>query len=291
MINVFKLQAQQVISLYNGKIPNSKVDPSYKETADTSKDGSIRISKITNPELLAFYPEKSNANGGAIIIFPGGGYRLVSMTNEGYDIAKAFNKLGYAAFIVKYRLPSDLIMEDKTIGPLQDAQQAIKIVRENAESWQINPSKIGIIGFSAGGHLASTLGTHFTKAVIANPNNTSLRPDFMILGYPVVSMGTYAHKGSKANLLGENSTDDLVKLYSNELQVDSNTPPTFIFHANDDKTVHAENSIDLARALKQAGIKSELHLYQAGGHGFGLYNKTTKENWFDSLANWLSNLP
>jgi acetyl esterase/lipase len=178
-------------------------------------------------------------------------------------------------------------MSDKTIGPLQDAQQAIKIVRENAEKWHINPNLIGIMGFSAGGHLASTLETHFQKAVIDNPKQTSLRPDFAILGYPVVTMDSLTHKGSKNNLLGVNPSDELVKLYSNELQVTPETPPTFIVHAIDDKTVPVENSINLILALKKAGVKSELHLYQAGGHGFGLNNKTTTDKWFDRMINWL----
>jgi acetyl esterase/lipase len=279
------LSAQEIMSLYPGKVPNSKINKEYLEKADTSADHSIRISKVSIPQLTAYYPTKPN--GTAIIICPGGGYAQLSMTNEGSSIAKALNEQGITAFVLKYRLPSDDIMIDKTIGPLQDAQQAIKMVRENAEKWHINPNLIGIMGFSAGGHLASTLETHFQKAVIDNPKNISLRPDFAVLGYPVITMGELTHKGSKGHLLGINPSDDEIKLYSNELQVSPQTPPTFIVQAIDDKTVPVENSIKFMQALKEAGVKCEMHLYQAGGHGFGLRNKTTKDLWFDRMMNWL----
>ncbi|MBK0384499.1 alpha/beta hydrolase [Pedobacter sp. SD-b] len=288
ILMISKSEAQEVINLYPGKIPNAKVNEVYIETSDTSKtDGNIRIGKVSIPKLTAFYPEKVKADGTSVIICPGGGYRYLSMINEGKAVAKELNKYGITAFVLKYRLPSDEIMIDKTIGPLQDAQQAIKMVRENAAKWNLDSTKIGIMGFSAGGHLASTLGTHYQKSLIDNPKNISLRPDFMILGYPVVTMGTYTHKGSKENLLGKNPSAEDIKLYSNELQVNSDTPPTFIFQANDDKTVPSENSLDLTRALKEAGVKTELHLYQAGGHGFGLHNKSTKESWFDSMISWM----
>ena len=195
--------------------------------------------------------------------------------------------MGVTAFVLKYRLPSDLIMVDKSIGPLQDAQQAVKLIREKAVEFKINPAKIGIMGFSAGGHLASTLGTHFSKSEIENKNNTNLRPDFMVLVYPVISFGEFAHKGSKNNLIGLNPSEEQVKLYSNELQVSGDTPPTFLVHANDDKTVPSENSLDFIRKLKQVGVKSELHLYQTGGHGFGLDNKTTKDQWLERVKNWM----
>ncbi|MBD3749810.1 MAG: alpha/beta hydrolase [Sphingobacteriales bacterium] len=280
-----KAQNKVTMDLYPNGVPNAKPAQDYIEKTFTNQYGMVNIVKVSKPELLAYYPE--NPNGTAIIIFPGGGYSTLAMKHEGYDIAEAFYKMGVTAFIVKYRLPSDLIMENKTIGPLQDAQQAIKTVRENAEKWQINPNLIGIMGFSAGGHLASTLATHFQKAVIDNPKGTSLRPDFAILGYPVITMGPLTHQGSKNNLLGLNPADELVKLYSNELQVTPETPPTFLVQAIDDKTVPVENSIMLTEALKKAGVKCELHLYQAGGHGFGLHNKTTKDFWFDRMMNWM----
>ena len=286
MMSAQLLSAQKTMNLYEGKVPNSKIAANYIELTDTAvADKKVRISKVTQPQLSAYYPQKRN--GISVIICPGGGYARLSVTNEGSEIVRALNEQGITAFVLKYRLPSDLIMEDKTIGPLQDAEQAIKLVRENALEWGINPDKIGIMGFSAGGHLASTLGTHYKNVVIDNPKNTSLRPDFMALIYPVITMSGLTHQGSKNNLLGLSPSEELIKLYSNELQVNAETPPTFIVHANDDKTVPSENSLDFAKALKQAGVNAELHLYQAGGHGFGLNNKTTEEKWFLSFVNWL----
>ncbi len=287
LMMAFFLKAQEVMDLYPGNVPNSKKGKDGQEKADTAANGTIRISKVTQPQLIAYYPEQEIANGTAIIICPGGGYSFLSISHEGSLIAKQLNTQGITAFVLKYRLPSDVIMKDKAIGPLQDAQQAMKVVRAQAEQFHIKADKIGIMGFSAGGHLASTLGTHYEKAWIDNPKNTSLRPDFMVLLYPVVTMGTFTHAGSKNNLLGDHPDSDLVKEYSNELHVNAQTPPTFVVQANDDKTVPSENSLDFIKALKQAGVKSELHLYQAGGHGFGLHNKTTSDEWFDRLMNWL----
>ena len=285
MVCVGKAQSIKVMDLYPNGVPNAKINLDYAEKADTAADGKIRISKVIKPQLIAYYPAKPN--GTSVIICPGGGYSILSISHEGYKIAQKFNEMGVTAFVLKYRLPSDIVMEDKNIGPLQDAQQAVKMLREKAVDFKINPSKIGIMGFSAGGHLASTLGTHFTNSVIENKNNTSLRPDFMVLIYPVISFGEFAHKGSKNNLVGLNPIDEQVKLYSNELQVSAETPPTFLVHANDDKTVPSENSLDFAKKLKQAGVKCELHLYPSGGHGFGLDNKTTKDQWIDRLKNWM----
>jgi len=285
MFFAIKSQTIKVMDLYPEQVPNAKINLDYAEKADTAADGKIRISKVVKPQLIAYYPAKPN--GAAIIICPGGGYSVLAIKHEGFDVAKAFNEIGVTAFVLKYRLPSDLIMVDKSIGPLQDAQQAVKIIREQAIDFKINPSKIGIMGFSAGGHLASTLGTHFTKSVIENKNNTSLRPDFMVLIYPVISFGEFAHNGSKNNLIGLNPIEEQVKLYSNELQVSVDTPPTFLIHANDDKAVPSENSLDFARKLKQAGVKCEMHLYPTGGHGFGLNNKATKDQWIERLKNWM----
>lgn len=287
MLVMKSLSAQEVIDLYPGKVPNSKVSSDYKERADTAANGTIRVGKVSKPQLIVYYPEKEIANGTSVIICPGGGYSILAISHEGSLIAKKLNSIGVTAFILKYRLPSDVIMEDKNIGPLQDAQQAMKMVRENATKFKIDSTKIGIMGFSAGGHLASTLGTHFKTALIDNPKNTSLRPDFMVLLYPVITMSEQTHAGSKKYLLGLTPTSEQVKLYSNELQVSPETPPTFIVHANDDKTVPSENSLDFVKALKQAGVKAELHLYQAGGHGFGLNNKTTQDDWFIRFTNWL----
>jgi acetyl esterase/lipase len=276
-------QQQKPLPLYPDGIPNSKPAPAgYVE-----KNVKEWITLVTQPVLIPYLPEKGKANGTAIIIFPGGGYAGLAIDHEGYAIARRFNEAGITAFVVKYRLPGDEIMPDKTIGPLQDAQRAIQMVREDAAKWGINSNKIGIIGFSAGGHLASTLGTHFEKAVIANPNNVSLRPDFEVLMYPVISFGPMAHVGSRENLIGMHPSQELIDLYSNEKQVTSATPPTFIVHAEDDNVVPVQNALLFYEALLANKVKAEMHLYPEGGHGFGLYNKTTSDLWFDRCLNWL----
>jgi acetyl esterase/lipase len=276
--------AQTPIKLYPGSVPNSKPAPkTYIENTDSNN----WITKVTNPALTPYLPAAGVKNGTAVIVCPGGGYGGLASGYEGADVAKAFNKIGVTAFVLKYRLPSDSVMVDKTIGPLQDAQRAIQIVRERAAEWGINPNHVGIIGFSAGGHLASTAATHFDKVVIDNKKNISVRPDFAILLYPVISFGPMAHAGSRENLVGKNAPQQLVDLYSNELQVTANTPPTFLVHTADDSVVPVQNSILFYDALMKAHVKAEMHLYQSGPHGFGLNNPNSKEVWFDQLTAWL----
>ncbi|MFD1258459.1 alpha/beta hydrolase [Mucilaginibacter terrae] len=284
MANFAFAQEGKTVDLYPKGVPGSKKTPAGTYIEKTVNS---RASKVSNPVLIPFVPEKGKANGAAIVICPGGGYSFLSMENEGYAIARKFNEIGVTAFILKYRLPSDSIMVDKTIGPLQDAQRAIQLIRQRAQEWGVDAGKVGIIGFSAGGHLASTALTHFDKAVIDNKDNINLRPDFGVLLYPVVNLAELAHKGSKDNLLGKSPSQEMIDLYSNEKQVTSNTPPTFLVHAEDDKTVPVMNSVVFYQAMVKAGVKGELHTYQAGGHGFGLNNKTTKDQWFDRCANWM----
>jgi acetyl esterase/lipase len=252
------LAAQEVIPLYPGELPNSKPN-TMKEVA--SADGSGWIMKVSKPTLTVYLPPASSATGKAVVICPGGGYVGESHKLEGTVIAEAFNRQGIAAFVLKYRLPSDSIMTDKSIGPLQDAQQAIKVVRERAAEWKINPNQIGLMGFSAGGHLASTTGTHFGKSYISNPANTSLRPDFLILVYPVISMQEgLTHGGSKENLLGKQPSVEQTNLFSNEMQVTKDTPPTWLTHTGDDTAVPVENSIRFYQALIRNGVPAEMHL-------------------------------
>lgn len=279
----FVVGQQTPIVLYPDGVPNSKKAPAtyFEQTVNE------RASMVTNPVLIPYFPDKGKANGTAVVICPGGGYARLSMDNEGYAVAKKFNEIGVTAFVLKYRLPSDVIMTDKSIGPLQDAQRSIQLIRQRASEWGINPAKVGIIGFSAGGHLASTAGTHFDKAVIDNKADISLRPDFMLLLYPVISFGEMAHKGSMHNLLGATPSQQQLDLYSNEKQVTANTPITFIVQAEDDKTVPVENSLMFYSALLAAHVKAEMHIYPNGGHGFGLNNKTTKDYWFNSATNWM----
>lgn len=277
-------QQQKPVLLYPNGVPNSKKAPAaYVE----KREGDI-ISLVTDPTITPYLPAKGKATGAAIIIFPGGSYINLAMGHEGAAIAQEFNKIGVAAFVVKYRLPNDDIMVDKTIGPLQDAERAIQIVRQRAVEWGVNPSKVGIIGFSAGGHLASTLDTHFDKVVIENKDNINLRPDFAMLIYPVVSFGPFAHAYSRENLIGKNPSSETLALYSNEKQVTANTPPTFLVHAEDDDVVPVQNSLLFYDALVKNKVKAEIHIFQEGGHGFGLNNSKSINHWFDWAANWLN---
>lgn len=282
------LMCQTVIPLYKDSIPNSK--PSKNEEKSEQSNGILIISKISIPTLSIYLPSKQNATGTAVVICPGGGYSIVAAGHEGADIAKTFTDMGVAAFVVKYRIPNIETMIDPEIGPLQDAQQAIKIVREGAKQWNVNSAKVGIMGFSAGGHLASTAGTHFSKSVISNPNNTSLRPDFMLLIYPVISFAdSIGHMGSRDNLIGKNPSAQKIIEYSNELQVNTDTPPTFLVHASDDDAVKPQNSIVFYQALLKNHVAAEMHLYETGEHGFGLNLKNKNEHWMERCKNWMQN--
>ena len=283
MINA---DAQQDMLLYNGVIPGAKVPPTtYREESITGEDGVLRISKVTSPEMIAYLPKKPN--GTAVIICPGGGYEILSLVQEGVKVAEKLNEIGVAAFVLKYRLPSDLIMVDKTMGPLQDALQAMYLVRKNASLWGINPANIGIMGFSAGGHLAASVSVHYNDLKVQNQEQISLRPDFSILIYPVISFGTVTHAGSVKNLLGENPTAAQRSYFSSQNYVNGQTPPAFLVHANNDASVPVKNSILYNEALAKFKVPAEMHIYPAGGHGFGLQNKTTKDDWFERLKNWM----
>lgn len=275
------------ISLYpDNHIPGNLPGPN-EETSE-SGGGILRISKIRIPTLRIYPAPPDKANGAAVIICPGGGYSIVAIDHEGYKVAEKFNEMGVTAFVLKYRIPNKKNQEDPAIAPLQDAQQAMLTVRSNAKKWHVDPARIGIMGFSAGGHLASTAGTHFERSLIDNPENISLRPDFMMLLYPVISADlAITHSGSFKNLLGADPTQAQLDLYSNEKQVTAHTPPAFLVHASDDKGVNPDNSIVLYQALLKNKVPAELHLYQNGGHGFGLHNPTTKDEWIERCRNWL----
>ena len=275
----FAGHAQEILNLYVDAVPNSKPSEKKEVTAGF-------ITGVTKPTLEMYLPEKSKATGVAVIIIPGGSYRGLAYQGEGVKTAKEFMNQGVAAFVLKYRLPDDEIMIDKKIGPLQDAQQSVKFVRENAAKWGINPNKVGIMGFSAGGHLASTAATHFKTAVIENKSNTNLRPDFLILVYPVISMqDSLTHKDSRNNLLGKTPSKELIAQFSNELQVNETTPPTYITHASDDKLVDVDNSIAFYESLRHNKVPVEMHLYPKGDHGFVVRQKT--EEWMLPLFQWM----
>ncbi len=243
----------------------------------------VRIGKVQVPQIEVYLPNKRSVTGQAVIICPGGGYSILAYDWEGTDVAKLLNARGIAAIVLKYRLPDSLSSTAPDQVPLMDAKQAMRIVRERAASWNINPNKVGIMGFSAGGHLASTLSTHFEEET---------KPNFSILIYPVISMDkSIAHMGSRNNLIGKQPTEEMTKLYSNELQVNANTPPTFLIHATDDQSVPVENSLLYYQALKKNKVPTEMHIYPAGGHGFGLANgNRSLESWPLLLIEWMRGL-
>ena len=285
----FKSFSQTIIPLYTDSIPNSKPTRD-EEKSEINKDSILIISKISRPALTVYQPLKEKRTGAAVIICPGGGYSVEAAGHEGADVAKRFNEMGVTAFVLKYRIPNDETMVNKEIGPLQDAQQAIKIVRERSAEWGINKNHIGLMGFSAGGHLASTAGTHFDKTYISNSNHTSLRPDFMILVYPVISFtDSIGHIGSRDQLLGKNAAEEKIKEYSNEFHVTTKTPPAFLVHAKDDP-VKVQNSLAFEKALKEHSVPVEMYLYEKGGHGYGMNNKTSPVKWMDLVEQWMKKM-
>lgn len=274
------------------KIPN-RIESDEKEEFFVH-EGIQMYSKVQKPTLEVYLPSKSNATGEAMLIFPGGGYQILAYDWEGTDIAKFLNGKGIAGIVVKYRLPSSKSQKDKHNVPLIDAQRALRMVRSKASEFHIDPAKIGILGFSAGGHLASTLGTHFDEKVyepIDEIDKESARPDFMALGYPVITFGEMTHGGSKGNLIGDNPNTEKVDYFSNEKRVNGNTPPTFLFHATDDDGVPVENSLLFYRALKDKGVSATMHIYPKGGHGFSLARKDPHlRGWTERMFEWMESL-
>lgn len=279
-------EAQSEIPLYD-VIPNSR-PTANREKSVTDQIGKVRISKVSEPALFVYLPPKEKATGTGVIVVPGGGYAILAIKHEGHDVAKALNEMGIAAFVLKYRLPDDTTMIDRSIGPVQDAQRAIQIVRGRAKEYGVKTDRIGILGFSAGGHLASTAGTHFDTHYIDVPRKTNLRPDFMVLIYPVISFtDSLMHKGSRTNLIGENPSAEKIKSFSNDQRVTANTPPTFLVHAKNDKTVKIQNSRQFYAACLQHKVPAELFEFDEGGHGFGMINPTSGVKWMELLHKWL----
>ncbi len=280
------------IKLWPDGIPGSITNPSYVEKITTADGRITRCEKVVTPDLTVFLPAQDKANGSAVLICPGGGYSALAFDHEGNAIAKWLNDNGIAGIILKYRLPSDQIMKDKSIGPLQDAQEAMRVIRRNANDWKIDPKKVGVIGFSAGGHLASTLSTHYAEKVYEVKDNSSARPDFSLLIYPVVSFDTaITHRGSRNNLIGIKPDAKQVERFSNELQITAETPPAFLVHSADDKAVPVMNSIGYFRGLQKNNIPVELHVFQKGGHGYGLApDRGTESSWPDLCIKWMKQI-
>lgn len=284
--------SQKIIYLYeDGKVPGSKpCDVKENSFMDTSwnKKGIYLVRDITRPSMAVYAPPKEKNKGVAVLICPGGGYYVVAAGHEGADVAQLFADNGVTAFVLRYRIPNDACMTDKSTAPLMDAQQAIWYIRMHAAEYGISPNKVGIMGFSAGGHLAATAGTHFDKAVRPEMNAYNLRPDFMMLIYPVISFREgIGHAGSREQLVGKTPDEKTLHYFSNEEQVTPKTPPAFLVHASDDAGVQPANSIVFYQSLLKNKVPAELHLYQKGGHGFGLNNTTTDDKWFDRCINWM----
>lgn len=241
------------------------------------------------PTLTVFLPEAEKATGTAVIVCPGGGYAGLATNHEGRQIARWFNSFGVAAFMLEYRHRGRGYQHP---APLQDAQRAVRTVRARAADWKIAPDRIGIMGFSAGGHLASTAGTHFDRG---NPDaadpieRVGCRPDFLVLCYAVIVFSeSYSHHGSQENLLGRDPEPALVRSLSNEKQVTAETPPTFLFHTDEDAGVPAENSVQFYLALRRAGVPAEMHIYRTGQHGLGLAPGVPgTSSWPDRLKDWM----
>lgn len=271
LMSTLTIFSQEEIKLY----PNGPKESNGIRTSEKYRDKEF-IVDISEARMFAYPAAKESANGTAVLICPGGGYAGIAYIKEGSELAEWFNDLGVSAFVLYYRMPNG-----RPLIPGSDAQAALQIIHKRAKEWNIDKKKIGIMGFSAGGHLASTVGTHFkTKAE---------RPAFMILGYPVVTMDKgLTHQGSKDNLLGKQPTEELVQLFSNELRVTKKTPPTFIFHAEDDTVVPIQNSIQLYEALLNKKVVTEFETFAVGGHGFGMRKHgIPADNWPELLKKWL----
>ena len=280
MMNTSQISAQY-LPLYK-KIPNYIAAPNEEAISD---NGVYIISKVSVPAYTFFSAGEEGAPKPCVVICPGGGYGILASQHEGTDVAQYFNSIGVHAVVLKYRIPSSANQVDKKYAPLQDAQKAIQLVRKNARNWNVDPAKVGIMGFSAGGHLAASLATHYQDKQIKS--GASLRPDFQILIYPVISFGKFTHKGSRNNLLGKDTTAQYIDYFSNELQVNAKTPKAFLVHAKNDMAVPIENSWMYRDALKKYGIPVQLFEFEKGGHGFGMVNTTSEIAWTSKLTEWL----
>ena len=283
------VMAQTVLPLWPAEaIPLAKPGTTLTEKT-TTEDGILRISDVTTPTLTVYLPTSSNsiAPKTAVMICPGGGYSILASGHEGVDMAKWFTDRGIAAFVLKYRLPDDRTQTLPREVPLTDAMQGMRLIRQQAAKYGVDPNRIGVMGFSAGGHLASTLSTHYNKGPKADEQ---AKPDFAILLYPVITFGDKAHGGSRDKLLGPDKADVvLIDFYSSEKQVSAKTPRTFLVHAMDDKGVPVENSIMYYQACIKNGVPAEMHLYPTGGHGFALRTKPGESvsGWPAACENWL----
>jgi acetyl esterase/lipase len=262
--------AQKIFPLYSESMPNNEGNKINKDM----------------PSIEVYLPKPEKSTRMSILIIPGGAYGFLAYQEEGIDVAKEFAKNGITSFVLRYRLPTDKTMKDKTLGSLQDAQKAIKMIRMRAMEWDLDSEKVGVIGYSAGGHLASMLSTKFHESYIENIEKINLRPDFLILVYPLISMDQkLTHAPSRYNLLGQNPTENQIWTFSGDKQVSFDTPPTYLTHAEDDQVVTVENSIIMYKALINNNVSAELHLFPKGDHGFT--QRMPVNEWLDPMLLWL----
>lgn len=280
--------AQSFIPLWpEGKKPN------FNGKIVTDSFFNDRVWRVGTPGMYCFVVPKSENNGSAVLICPGGGYERLSYLYNGFNLAKWYNTIGVNAFVLLYRLPHQVDLQQRQLAPLQDAQRAMRIIRANAIQWNIKTNKVGVMGTSAGGHVATTLTTHFDDvSAIKDPLDTvGYKPDFMVLLSPVVTMGRYTHPGSKKYFIAADSTKEMIERYSNELQVSSLTPPTFIVHALNDSTVNVRNSVQFYQALLDKKVNASIHIFPKGGHGIRMDENPGSTNlWLNLLEAWLKEM-
>ncbi len=267
------------------QIPNYK--NSINEEFEKTDNGILRINQVSIPGYQYFRVKNDDSARPCVIICPGGGYHILAAGHEGIAVANYFNSIGVNAILLKYRIPNEEHQFDKTIAPLQDLQQAIYLARMNGKKWGIDENKIGVMGFSAGGHLAASLSTHYNDVKINNPEGISLRPNFQVLIYPVITFRTFGHMGSMKNLVGAYANEEKIHYFSNEENIDKNTPMAFIVHAKDDETVPVKNAEIYHQNLVNVNVNSTLFIMEKGGHGFGLNNSKTEIQWPPLLNEWL----
>jgi acetyl esterase/lipase len=281
-----------VLPLWNGTPPlQTEMDLEEEHV----RNGILRISNVQTPTLEVYLPDEEIATGQAVVIFPGGGYTILAYEWEGTEFAEWLQSNGIAGIVVKYRLPLSESLTDPKEVPLLDAQRAVRLARYHAADWGLDTSRIGVMGFSAGGHLASTISTQYNHQVARETDdidNVSARPDFSVLVYPVISFrDAGAHSGSRRNLLSEDAPEDLVDRFSSELNINEETPPAFLIHSQDDETVPVENSFLYFNALNKHEVPASLHVYPTGGHGFAFgTDRGTVEGWTKVLLDWLQSM-
>lgn len=279
------VKSQEMMSLYPNHIPNSLPTPNREYSTSNDLVDSLTF-RVSVPTLQVFHPPSNQQGRAAVIICPGGGYGVLLTKREGSDVARRFAQLGITGIVLKYRLPDSMHLINPEFGPLQDVQMALHTVRHNADKWGIDPRKIGVMGFSAGGHLAATSGVHHRTFWVDSSHTANVRPDFLILVNPVISFrDEFGHSGSRKNLLGNQATAEQIEFFSNERQVDASTPPTFLVHNNTDSVVIVENSLSFFEQLRKYKIPAEIHIYEKGEHGFLTW--PSFDEWFGRVIHWM----